>query len=89
MTPLAKETTLFEHVQERLRADEIDAKDFAEVIGQALDTWLTTEFFKHHTKQFMKPPSPGKSKAAALPPAEHLRSPACSITTNSTTISAS
>ena len=56
MTPLAKETTLFEHVQERLRADEIDAKDFAEVMGKPLDAWLATEFFKHHTKQFKKRP---------------------------------
>ena len=56
LTPLAKETTLFERVQERLRADEIDAKDFAEVMGKPLDAWLATEFFKHHTKQFKKRP---------------------------------
>jgi len=56
ITPLAKETTLFERVQRRLRADEIDISDFAEVMGKPLDTWLATEFFKHHTKHFKKRP---------------------------------
>ena len=48
--------TLFERLQERQRADEIDAKDFAEVMGKPLDTWLATEFFKQHTTQFRKRP---------------------------------
>ncbi len=56
LTPLAKETTLLERVQERLRADEIDTSDFAEVMGKPLDGWLATEFFKHHTTQFKKRP---------------------------------
>lgn len=56
LTPLANESTLVERVQQRLRADEIDASDFAEVMGKPLDAWLATEFFKHHTKQFKKRP---------------------------------
>lgn len=56
LTPLANESTLFERMQQRLRADEIDASDFAEVMGKPLDSWLATEFFKHHTKQFKKRP---------------------------------
>ena len=52
----ANETTLFERVQQRLRADEIEASDFAEVMGKPLDAWLANEFFKHHTKQFKKRP---------------------------------
>ncbi len=72
MTPLPKETTLFERVQERLRADDIDAKDFAEVMGKPLDAWLATEFFKHHTTQFKKRPiawqlQSGKSTARTTP----------------------
>lgn len=56
LTPLAHESTLFDRIQQRLRADEIDAGDFADVMGKPLDTWLATEFFKHHTKQFKKRP---------------------------------
>ena len=56
ITPLAKETTLSERVQQRLRVDQIDASDFAEVMGKPLNGWLATEFFKHHTKQFKKRP---------------------------------
>lgn len=56
LTPLANESTLFDRVQQRLRANEVDASDFAEVIGKSLDAWLATEFFKHHTKQFKKRP---------------------------------
>ena len=56
ITPLAKETTLFERVQQRLRADEFDASDLAQVMGKPLDAWLATEFFQHHTKQFKKRP---------------------------------
>lgn len=56
LTPIAHESTLVERVQERLAADEIDISDFAEVMGRPLDAWLTTEFFKHHTKQFKKRP---------------------------------
>src|SRR5271157_5350398 len=72
LTPLAKETTLFERVQERLRADEIDTSDFAEVMGKPLDAFLATEFFKHHTKQFKKRPiawqlQSGKSTARTTP----------------------
>ncbi len=56
LTPLANESALFERVQERLTADEIDAGDFAELLGKPLDLWLATEFFKHHTTQFKKRP---------------------------------
>jgi hypothetical protein len=56
ITPLAKETTLLERVDQRLRSDELDASDFARVMGKPLDAWLTTELFKHHTKQFKKRP---------------------------------
>jgi hypothetical protein len=56
LTPVAKESALFERVQERLRADEIDARDFSELVGKPIDAWLATEFFKHHTKQFKKRP---------------------------------
>jgi hypothetical protein len=53
---LANEPMLFERVEQRFRADKIDTSDFGEVMGKPLDTWLTTEFFKHHTKQFKKRP---------------------------------
>src|SRR5712691_7618475 len=71
-TPLANESTLFERVQQRLRADEIDASDFAELMGKPLDAWLATDFFKHHTKQFKKRPiawqlQSGKFTARASP----------------------
>ena len=56
ITPLAREATLLERVQQRLGAEEIDTSDFAEVMGKPLDAWLATEFFKHHTKQFKKRP---------------------------------
>ena len=56
LSTLAKESTLFEHLQQRLRADEIDAEDFTEVMGKSLDAWLANELFKHHTKQFKKRP---------------------------------
>ena len=72
ITPLAKESTLSERLQQRLRADEIDASDFADVMGKPLDAWLATEFFKHHTKQFKKRPiawqlQSGKFTARTLP----------------------
>ena len=56
LTSLVNESTLSERVQQRLSADEISISDFAEVMGKALDAWLATEFFKHHTKQFKKRP---------------------------------
>ncbi|MGA2702512.1 MAG: DNA methyltransferase [Isosphaeraceae bacterium] len=56
LTPLTNESTLFDRVQQRLRADKIDASHFAEVMGKPLDAGLATEFFKHHTKQFKKRP---------------------------------
>jgi len=56
LTSVANESTLFERVQQRLRADEIVTNDFAEVMGKPLNAWLATEFFKHHTKQFKKRP---------------------------------
>lgn len=34
----------------------IDASTFAEVMGKPLETWLATEFFSHHVKQFKKRP---------------------------------
>jgi len=56
LTPMANESTLFDRVQQRLRAHEIDTSDFAEMMGKPLSAWLTTEFFKHHMKQFKKRP---------------------------------
>lgn len=56
LTPLANESTLFERVQQRLSAEQIDTSDFAEAMCKPLDAWLDTEFFKHHTKQFKKRP---------------------------------
>ncbi|MBW3538718.1 MAG: hypothetical protein KY476_00460 [Planctomycetes bacterium] len=56
LTPFANESTLDERVQERLRAEEIDAGDFAEVMGKLLDAWLAIEFFKQHASQFKKRP---------------------------------
>jgi SAM-dependent methyltransferase len=56
LAPLSKESTLPERVQQRLKVAEIDASDFAEVMGKPLGAWLATEFFKHHTKQFKKRP---------------------------------
>jgi hypothetical protein len=56
LTPLANKSTLVERVRQRLKAEEIDAVDFAELMGAPLDAWLATEFFKHHTKQFKKRP---------------------------------
>jgi hypothetical protein len=56
LTPVANALTLTDCVQQRLRADEIDASDFTELMGKPLDAWLATEFFKHHTKQFKKRP---------------------------------
>ena len=56
LTPLANETTLFERVQERLKADGIDARDFIDVMGKPLDAWLANDFCRHHTRQFKKRP---------------------------------
>lgn len=56
ITPLGQESTLFERVESRLTAEEIDASDFTQVMGKPLDAWLATEFFKHHSKQFKKRP---------------------------------
>ena len=47
---------MFERVQQRLGAEATDTSDFAEVMGKPLGAWLSTEFFKHHTKQFKKRP---------------------------------
>lgn len=56
LTPITNESMLIERVRQRLRADEIDAADCAEVMSKPLDDWLATEFFKYHTKQFKKRP---------------------------------
>lgn len=56
LTSVAKESTLFDSVQQQIKADRIDAGDFAEVMAKPLDPWLATEFFKYHIKQFKKRP---------------------------------
>ncbi|QXO96042.1 BREX-1 system adenine-specific DNA-methyltransferase PglX [Methanospirillum purgamenti] len=54
------ESTLLERVRERLTAEGEDLREaeryFTEVMGSSLEAWLTTTFFKHHTKQFKKRP---------------------------------
>ena len=54
------ESTLLERIRERLTAEGEDLREaeryFTEVMGSSLETWLTTTFFKHHTKQFKKRP---------------------------------
>lgn len=72
LTPLANESILFERVQQRLTADEIDATDFIELMGKPIDSWLTIEFFKHHSKQFKHRPiawqiQSGKFSASSSP----------------------
>jgi SAM-dependent methyltransferase len=56
ITQIVGESSLATRVEERFRANEIDASDFPEVMGKPLSAWLETEFFKHHTKQFKKRP---------------------------------
>ncbi len=55
-TEVVKETKLQERVSDRFRTDEVDVRTFADVMGKSLEDWLTTEFFKHHTRQFKKRP---------------------------------
>lgn len=63
--PLTKgtsEPTLLDRVRERIMEDnevgDVTAyeHEFAEIMGKSLDKWLTTEFFKRHTKLFKKRP---------------------------------
>ena len=56
ITPLPGETLLVGRVEQRLRVLQMDANKFAEIIGDSLDNWLSTEFFKRHTRQFNKRP---------------------------------
>jgi len=62
LTEGADEPTLQERVRERI-AEESEGGDvtaiereFEEIMGKPLERWLTTEFFKHHTRQFKKRP---------------------------------
>lgn len=56
------EPTLLDRVHGRILEDfegsDVTAieHEFADIVGKPLDEWLTTEFFKHHTKQFKKRP---------------------------------
>jgi len=54
------ESTLLDRVRERLVADGEELheseRSFEEVMGQSLEEWLSTVFFKHHVRQFKKRP---------------------------------
>ena len=61
--PLTKgtgESTLLDRLRNRITKEGRDVTaiehEFAEIIGKSLDQWLTTEFFKQHTKQFKRRP---------------------------------
>jgi len=62
LTEGINEHTLLARVRERIAAEFEGAdissieRKFAEIMGNPLDQWLETEFFKHHTKQFKKRP---------------------------------
>jgi len=73
LTPLAKEKTLFERVQRLLSAEGIVFDSFREVMGKPLDAWLTSEFFKHHVRQFKKRPIAWQMQSGSF---SGLRSPA-------------
>jgi nucleotide-binding universal stress UspA family protein/SAM-dependent methyltransferase len=55
-TQVANETTASNRVQERLLGDGVDLVRLSHVVAKPLDLWLSSEFFKHHTKQFKKRP---------------------------------
>jgi len=62
LTEAAGEPTLLKRVRERI-AEEFEGSDVTaigreleEIMGKPLERWLTTEFFKHHTRQFKKRP---------------------------------
>ncbi len=56
------EPTLLDRVRERIPAEFEGGdglaieREFAEIMGRSLETWLTTKFFSHHTRQFKKRP---------------------------------
>jgi hypothetical protein len=62
LTETASEPTLLDRVRERTAAEfeggDVTAieREFEEITGKPLEQWLTTEFFKHHTRQFKKRP---------------------------------
>jgi len=56
LTPIATESTLCDRAQKLLQASDIDTSDFANLMGEPLDTWLATGFFKHHIRQFKRRP---------------------------------
>jgi len=62
LTEATDEPTLLDRVRERI-AEEFEGGDvtaiereFEEIMDKPLEQWLTTEFFKHHTRQFKKRP---------------------------------
>lgn len=56
------EPNLYGRVRERIQSDFSGGgvaaieREFEEIMGKPLQTWLATEFFKHHVKQFKKRP---------------------------------
>ncbi|MFG0262623.1 MAG: hypothetical protein ACF788_09560, partial [Novipirellula sp. JB048] len=56
LTAVAKESSIQERIAASCREHRFDISRFFEVMGKSLDDWLTTEFFKHHIKQFKKRP---------------------------------
>jgi len=62
LTEATGEPTLLERVREHIAAEfeggDVTAieREFEEIMGKPLERWLTTEFFKHHTRQFKKRP---------------------------------
>ena len=56
LTESAVESTLFDRLQRLPQPRRISEPDFADLMGKPLESWLTTEFFKHHTSQFKKRP---------------------------------
>ena len=56
LTQVSIEVPLCERVRMRLVDVGVAWSHFVEVLGKPVDLWLSTEFFKHHTKQFKKRP---------------------------------
>lgn len=56
VTASASSLALTERVQQCLIVDEVDSSDFDDILGKSLGGWLTTEFFRYHTRQFKKRP---------------------------------
>ena len=62
LTRIGDESTLLDQVRERIAVEFINSdvmaieREFSEVIGQPLESWLTIEFFPQHIRQFEKRP---------------------------------